>query len=356
MYLAIMNHKYLPLLAGFLSCNAAFSQVTNEIVQDGPYIFYTNNDPSAYQITNDAVITLKNPGAFAVQFQDPAKNFNVQLKPITTEPSEFPLPSKLFVVSDIEGEFDLFRKLLINNKVINEKYEWTFGDGHLVVCGDLFDRGKQVSEYLWLLYMLEQKAKSKGGYVHTILGNHDIMNLSGDYRYVQPKYFNIAKLLQKEYRELFDNNTELGRWLRSKNIIEKIGPYLFLHGGIAPEIIKEKWSMATINKLARPYYDQPHQSIPDSLQVLLGKDGLFWYRGYFEEPKTPASEIDNILQYFNAEKIIVGHTILPENISKHYGGKVIAVDVNYHEGESQALLIEGKTCSIADVSGNRKPL
>ena len=83
----------------------------------------------------------------------------------------------MFVLSDIEGEFAAFKSLMQGNGIMDQNYKWTFGDGHLVICGDLFDRGNRVTEYLWLLYKLEDEAKAQGGYVHVILGNHDIMNL-----------------------------------------------------------------------------------------------------------------------------------------------------------------------------------
>jgi hypothetical protein len=139
-------------------------------------------------------------------------NFRVNLKPtIQNEPSEFPQPEKLFVLSDIEGEFEGFRKILIGNGVIDETYNWIYGKGHVVICGDLFDRGLSVPETIWLMYKLEQPAKDAGGYFHVILGNHDIMNLSGDLRYVQPKYFQSAGLLGVNYMQLYSPDTELGR-------------------------------------------------------------------------------------------------------------------------------------------------
>lgn len=125
----------------------------------------------------------------AVTFSNhPDWNFTVSMKAkLEIEPSATKMPIKLFLISDVEGEFEGFRNLLISNNVMDENYNWTFGKGHMVICGDLFDRGNEVPECLWLIYKLEQGAKTKGGYVHTLLGNHDIMNLSGDLRYVQPK-------------------------------------------------------------------------------------------------------------------------------------------------------------------------
>ena len=72
-----------------------------------------------------------------------------------------------------------------------------------VICGDLFDRGTEVPATMWLLYKLEEEAKLKGGYVHTILGNHDIMNLAGNFKYVDQKYFLNAEKLNLSYADLY---------------------------------------------------------------------------------------------------------------------------------------------------------
>ena len=61
----------------------------------------------------------------------------------------------MLALSDIEGEFENFRALLIAGHMMDSLYHWTFGKGHLVICGDLFDRGRDVVAELWLLYKLE---------------------------------------------------------------------------------------------------------------------------------------------------------------------------------------------------------
>jgi hypothetical protein len=119
----------------------------------------------------------------------PGKHFSLKLKPsLYNEPSDFENPDKILAISDIEGNFLALIEILFSNKVIDKYLNWTFGDSHLVIAGDCFDRGEQVVECLWLIYALEDKARRKGGYVHFILGNHEIMNLNGDWRYIHPKY------------------------------------------------------------------------------------------------------------------------------------------------------------------------
>ncbi len=176
-----------------ISC-FAFAQ-DSTVTRDGPYVFYNSDHIESIWIDNGNVqkkiIDPAGNKIINVSFSDhPDWNFSVPLrKKISIESSDYRQPKKLFFVSDIEGEFEAFRTLLINNQIIDSNYRWTFGDGHLVICGDLFDRGKEVVQELWLLYKLEDEARAGGGYVHTLLGNHDIMNLSGDVRYVQNFYF-----------------------------------------------------------------------------------------------------------------------------------------------------------------------
>ncbi len=60
----------------------------------------------------------------------------------------------MLAFSGIEGEFENFRGLLIAARVMDTLYNWTFGKTHLAICGDLFDRGRDVTAELWLQYKL----------------------------------------------------------------------------------------------------------------------------------------------------------------------------------------------------------
>lgn len=315
-------------------------------LNDGPYIFYSNGHGWINSIEKGQLITTtfkekhKNHQQLVIRSKGETNSFSLKLHliPGNNQSSTYPYANKILVVSDIEGEFTAFLKLMKSCQVIDSLHHWSFGDGQLVICGDLFDRGKDVAAYLWFLYHLEEEAKATKGYVHVILGNHDIMNLSGDYRYVDSSYFQTAQGMGKSYSQLYGPDTELGQWLRSKNIIEKIGNLLFLHGGIAPEITQRQMSVEAINNACRPYYDKPRKSIPDSLQLFFGAKGPFWYRGYFMEPNATEAGVDSTLQLYGVNKIFVGHTIV-DNIQSLYNGKVIAVDVDEHDNNHQALLI-----------------
>ncbi len=338
---------------------------------DGPYVFYdqdsivvksitSKNSRQQVHSTSYPLSGQKEHVRVAVRFADNKTwNFDVPLrKELEHEKSIWPQPGKMIVFSDIEGEFEPFRKLLIANKVIDKNTNWIFGTGHLVICGDLFDRGQHVTELLWFLYKLEQDAKLAGGYVHTILGNHDIMNLSGDIRYVQPKYFANAELMQKNYMQLYNTNTELGRWLRSKNLVEKIGDNLMLHGGISSLVNQLQIPLDSINN--SKYYDKIESAAVTSSPILSAVYGFetspFWYRGYFMDSLATPSQVDSTLQLYNVKKIIVGHTIAKPNVASYFNGKVLGVDVDHHNGDHQGALFIDNQWYVINTSGKRKPL
>ena len=336
---------------------------------DGPYVLYKNDNIYAKYIvqsngirvvqTDSMAVSGKKNLSLRVNTDDSTKTFLVQLKDkLQNEKAEFKKVSRQFVISDIEGNFGAIRKLLQGNGVIDANYNWTFGNGHLVLIGDFVDRGAQVTEVLWLIYSLEEKAKAAGGYVHFILGNHEIMNMSNDLRYLHPKYVEGAILLNEHFMELFGENSELGRWLRTKNIMEKIGDVLYTHAGISSQMNLLNTSISDINKLARPFYADTTYNYPNvKLEIIYSDFGPFWYRGYYQgKEKASTGQIDSTLSWFGAEKIVTGHTIVAETISAWYNGKVINTDVHHAQGKSEALLIEGNKCYRVNMEGKKELL
>jgi hypothetical protein len=333
---------------------------------DGPYVHYQEDQVIVkYIIPNNGTkiiktdsVTLMQKGSLSLKVMTDVadETFSVRLKKeLQNESSEFSNVSKLLVLSDIEGNFSAFRKLLQANNVIDEKFKWKFGNGHLVLIGDFFDRGNQVTEVLWLIYSLEEKAKANGGYVHFILGNHEIMNLSGDLRFLEQKYFANSILLNTRYQSLYDENSELGRWLRTKNIVEKIGDNLFVHGGISAEMNKLNMSIPNINNVSRPYYaDSTFNYTDKKLDTIFGDLGPFWYRGYYNTVnKATPQQIDTTLSQFTVKHIVTGHSIVADTVSVWHNGKVLNTDTHHAAGKSEALLIENDKYYRVNAKGEK---
>ncbi len=339
------------------------------VFNDGPYVYSTGeklfvsyimmaDGQKAVQLDSSSVAD-KAGKVLAVNTEVPGVTFNVELKKnISEEKSEYKMPAKMLVLSDIEGNFAAFRKLLQGNNVIDANLNWTYGDGHLVLAGDFVDRGEQVTEVLWLIYSLEDKARKAGGYVHYVLGNHEIMNLSGDLRYLNAKYVETAKLMNLNFVSLYGKNTELGKWFRSKNVVEKIGDLVITHGGFSSEVNSLDVDVRKINNLSRDFYDDSLYVYPDSkIDTLYGDKGPFWYRGYYAKPdSTVESQISQTLRKFSVKHVVTGHTIVADTVSMWYGGKVFNVDTHHSKGHSEALLVEGKAFYRVDAAGTRKLL
>jgi diadenosine tetraphosphatase ApaH/serine/threonine PP2A family protein phosphatase len=357
----------LPFLFLAMSSHKDDPPVEHEIT-DGPYITYSDSRMYINYIIKDGDtlarkvdsmdIDKRSGYVVKVSTEVPGKMFDVKLKAkLQEERSVWGKPKKALVISDIEGNFGAFRKLLVANKVIDENFNWTFDDGHVLFVGDFVDRGQHQMEVLWLIYSLEDKAKAAGGYVHYVLGNHEIMNLSGDLRYLDPKYFKAAQLMNKQYVELIGDKTEIGRWLRTKNVAEKIGDVLYVHGGISPLVYRIPFDVPMINKLARPFYADSTYAYPNlETDILFGDGGPFWYRGFYSNRGNPAVElqVDSSLERFSSNHIVTGHTIVADTISMWFNGKVFNTDTHHAKGHSEALLIEGGDKFYrVDANGNK---
>jgi calcineurin-like phosphoesterase family protein len=192
----------------------------------------------------------------------------------------------LVAIGDVHGDFNDFVAILQRTGLIDEQRHWTGGKATFVQVGDLIDRGPKPREVQDLMMSLEEAAAKAGGRVVALLGNHEVMNLMGDLRYVTPENYAsfadsesekrrtaayqkyaawrkdhpqlLAELEQPvlavteeewmtrhplgfiEQRDAFSPNGVYGKWVRQRFAIAKIGGVLFLHGGISPKLVSMK--------------------------------------------------------------------------------------------------------------------
>jgi hypothetical protein len=225
-----------------------------------------------------------------------------------------PLPW-LIAIGDVHGDYEDLCAILQRVQLIDEQRHWTGGNATFVQLGDLIDRGPQAREVLDLMMSLDEQSAKADGHVVAILGNHEMMNLMGDLRYVTAgnyasftdadsekrrqaafqKYMDwrkahpqlLAELNQPvlpeteaewmirhplgflEHRDAFSPRGIYGKWLRQRSAVVKIGNILFLHGGINPDLT---WLQPDqINERIRGelnQYDDIRQSLADD-NVLL---------------------------------------------------------------------------------------
>jgi hypothetical protein len=176
-----------------------------------------------------------------------------------------------------------------------------------------------------------------------------------DTRYVNSKYRDTEARLGN-YSSLYSEHSELGRWLRSKNIMEKIGKGLFLHAGVSAEVNALSMSLNEINNLARPFYADSSNSFPNTKLITMfdGRTSPFWYRGYYVgDPKATPAQVNTTLDLYGVKYIVTGHSIVDDKITAWYEGKVYNTDLKHAEGKSEALLVADKNFYRVDSTGQR---
>lgn len=275
--------------------------------------------------------------------------------------SELHNVDKLLVIGDIHGQYDTLKTFLLNNKIIDETLHWNFGSGTLVFLGDIFDRGEKVTEALWLIYRLEFEAKKAGGNVNLLLGNHELMEFEDDNRYLSEKYYYLFKNLKINYSKYYSQKTLLGRWLRSKNTFLKVDSFLFVHGGIHPQLLQYNLSIDSVNILINNHLNTKHKHKyveSDAVKFLLGFNGPFWYRGMIEQTEgnnLAENDVNKILNNFQVKYLLLGHTYKPD-ILTYSKGRIISMDVPFYLPDGcpmKALLLENNKLFLLNSMGEK---
>jgi hypothetical protein len=334
-------------------------------LNDGPHVYWQNDTDALvfYLCRGELALqryrttsTLKFPG----MCEDSLTTHAFTAKAPKVEPYEFDGVERILVVSDIHGDYEelvaLFRKV----GVVDDSLAWDWGKGHLVVNGDVFDRGDQVTETLWLIYQLEQEAREAGGRVHYLLGNHEMMVLRGDDRYVNAKYMGgIPRFTATEHRDLYGSDMHLGRWLRTKHVAVKLNDIVFVHGGLGPAVVERELDLGQLNEIARKVIDMRSIELffSDVPFFVQGTEGPLWYRGYHfgmegRYPLITSEQLDKVLAFFDAATVVVGHS---ENgqVQQLFEGRVYGVDVPVEGlGGFEALLWKDGTFHRVLVDGS----
>ncbi len=263
--------------------------------------------------------------------------------------------ARILMVGDMHGQLLKLVRLLQAHGVIDEEQNWRWGRGHLVMCGDVMDRGLEVLPLLWLLCKLEQQAQEAGGALHLLLGNHELMVLQRDYRYVNPNLMQRYALSGMEYGKLFGKGWYLGQWLRSRHAVVRLNGLLISHAGISAETAREGLGIAAINNSIRAAIDKPH--LTDLEEQLLGNTGPLWYRGYLMKNPyySPATEleVDEVLEQYCASHMVVAHTPV-DRIKSFFRGCLWAVDLDIESPAVAAgglLFEEGKFYVLSSDGG-----
>ena len=200
----------------------------------------------------------------------------------SANPYEVDTPERVVAFADVHGAFDDWTALLKELNVIDANFNWSGGKTHLVSLGDLIDRGPGSRKVVELLIKLDGQATKAGGAVHLVLGNHEVMVMTGDLRYVSPVEFaafaadetqadrdafyadyrrfntggedaDVRPTFDMQYpkgfvalKKAFALNGELGGWLSQQPFIMRVNDKVYMHGGIASDASEK--SISALNQ------------------------------------------------------------------------------------------------------------
>jgi hypothetical protein len=276
-------------------------------------------------------------------------------KAASAESSAWQLPEarRLVAIGDVHGDFAAARAALRLAGAIDENDHWAGGDLTVVQTGDQLDRGDDERQILEWFSRLSREAEQAGGRFIAMNGNHEVMNVQGDFRYVTGGGFegwenlserspdaNQVSGIQRERAAAFLPGGQFARLLATRNVVLMVGDTVFAHGGVLPKHLDA--GIENIN-LELSAWMRGDQSLPD---IALANDSPFWSRHYSNATVTPdaCAMLGEVLSRLNAKRMVVGHTVQKSGITSACNERVFHIDVGlaayYGGGPVQVLLFE----------------
>jgi hypothetical protein len=265
---------------------------------------------------------------------------------------------RIIAVGDVHGAFPQFVNILQRTGVIDARDQWVGGSTILVQDGDITSRGTQSRRCLDLVMQLEAQAGEQNGKVIPLLGNHEVMIIIGDLRYVLPEEYQAfageqpeglrerayeeyrAFLAERrkhgrvrsahdeadrqkwmeehplgffEFRDAFGPQGLYGRWLRRLDTVAQVGDVLFVHGGLSAGFRFR--SIDDINGRVRA-----EMARFDSIWQSLAERGIIWRYMRLEEARREVQEEHHTIEVMQEFLSLQGWTMVSPDGPLWYRG------------------------------------
>lgn len=234
---------------------------------------------------------------------------------------EYEYSNRIVIIGDIHGDIRRFKDILIDAKIINKNIEWIAEPKNTIVVqmGDQVDsinRDPSLDDWevlpdvemIYFTNLLNKIALSKGGRVISLIGNHELMNIIGNFSYVSSKSLNTNYKRQ----ELFKPCGTLSAILSQRPLVVKIGKLLFCHAGITLEhlsiLSKYNKDISYLNTIWKNFLKNNTILIEDKEifeNIILDMDGILWTRDL-----NNSEDIIKLQEQLGCVYMFVGHTVV----------------------------------------------
>ncbi|KAH6595363.1 hypothetical protein BASA50_005881 [Batrachochytrium salamandrivorans] len=266
----------------------------------------------------------------------------------STQSSDAISECRVVAIGDLHSDFKMSVETLQMANIIDVNLNWIAGNTIVVQTGDVVDRGDDTMKLCAFLRNLADQAKEHGGRLIQLLGNHEIMNMAGDLRYVSDEdTASYGGFYSRSHA--FSEHGGLGRYLRSLGVAAKVDDTVFFHAGA--DLNWSSLGIDVLNTLAhQELVGRDAEYISNS--AIFGATGPLWYRDFATRDDDAFCDfVKDVLFNLKASRMVIGHTPTEDGrISNRCNGLVYIIDV----GISKA--IRGSIAALEIVGDHVTPL
>jgi len=249
-------------------------------------------------------------------------------------PLRLPAAPRVVAIGDLHGDLAATRAALRAAGAIDGSDHWSGGALVVVQTGDVLDRGDDEHAILDLIARLETEARAAGGGFVALLGNHELMNAAGDFRYVTPAGFHDfdgaagapapaaagAPADQRSRVAALGPGGSYARRIAQHAVVAIVGDTVFSHAGVLGD-----WAgrVDEVNQATRCWLDGQASEPPPALTL---DDSPVWTRAA-GMPSVDCGQVQAALTALHVQRMVVGHTVQPHGITSACDAALWRIDV-----------------------------
>ncbi|HEU5077034.1 MAG TPA: metallophosphoesterase [Polyangiaceae bacterium] len=275
----------------------------------------------------------------------------------------FPEPERLVAIGDLHGDVSAARAALKLAGAVDDSDTWVGAKLVVVQTGDQLDRGDDERAIVDLFDSLAEQAARAGGRVLALNGNHETMNVQGDFRYVTEQGLNFGDVAPasphagaaperfRQRAEAFLPGGAYAKSLSRRPVVAVVGSSAFVHGGILPEHVE--YGLDRINREVMTWMAGESSQMPPAIAA---ENALVWTRAY-GGPEAPdvCQVVRRVLDGLRVRRIVVGHTVQKDGVTSICDGSVWRIDVGLakYYGDSPISILEIKGARVGVLTAPR---